>query len=516
MGVERSKKLGFDYRLWNEGGQSSAKDDLANRPVLTDLLSEVDNGTVKHLYVWNTDRLSRNINTWGMIRFKLISNDVTLHTPTGEQILSDPATNLMLGIMSEISQYDNQIRTERFRLGKLKRVREGGWMGGPPPFGYKLEDGQLVPNEDEVKWVKFIFEKYVDGESIDGIRTELMNHGVETRRGKPIWSHGSIFGLLRNPHYGGSYEYHDKKSGESITVSCPPILDASLLSNARSTIASRSYGKKGTRRTKTSVRKHTYLLTDIMYCAHCGNRFSGNLKKKQTSYYRCRTKEESWRNSHRDDYGGCTSNRNLQIDQTDELVWETVVDVLSDSHLFREKIKQETLGNKSLRQSTIDMKKVQIQIDRIEGDISKVTDSIVNLNTERLLGNVQEQDIEKIISNLEERRGEFETRRNELVSTLDTERQSRVWVDWLKEFGDRVDRLRDGSMSVSDKKRFLKGVVEKIDVTSVDKQQHRFDIKFAFPCVNDGLSRNQKGNFFPKDGKDTKSVRLNLLKKSTV
>ena len=202
LGIERSEKLGFDYRLWNEGGQSSSKDDLANRPVLTDLLSEVDNGTVKHLYVWNTDRLSRNINTWGMIRFKLISNDVTLHTPTGKQTLSDPATNLMLGIMSEISQYDNQLRTERFRLGKLKRVREGRWMGGPPPFGYKLEEGQLVPNEGEVKWVQFIFEKYVDGVSVDGIRTELMNNGVETRRGKPIWSHGSIQALLKNPHYG--------------------------------------------------------------------------------------------------------------------------------------------------------------------------------------------------------------------------------------------------------------------------------------------------------------------------
>ena len=253
-----------------------------------------------------------------------------------------------------------------------------------------------------------------------------------------------------------------------------------------------------------------------MYCSHCGNRFSGNLKKKQTSYYRCRTKEESWRNTHRDDYVGCNSNRNLQIEKTDELIWDTVLDVLSESNLFREKIKQETLGDKSIRQSTIDMKRVQTQIDRVEGDISKVTDSIVNLNTERLLGNVQEQDIEKIISNLEKRRGEFETRRDELVSSLDTERQSRVWVDWLKEFGDRVNRLKDGSLSISDRKRFLKGVVEKIDVTSVDKQKHKFDIKFAFPCVNDGLTKNNKGKFKVKDGKDTKSVRSNLLKKSNI
>ena len=94
-GVKRSEKLGFEYKIWNEGGRSSSKDDLSNRPVLLDLLQEVDEGKVKHLYVWNTDRLSRNIQTWGMIRFKLIQNDVRLHTPTGEQQLSDPQTNLM-------------------------------------------------------------------------------------------------------------------------------------------------------------------------------------------------------------------------------------------------------------------------------------------------------------------------------------------------------------------------------------------------------------------------------------
>ena len=516
LGIERSLKLGFDYRLWNEGGQSSAKDDLSNRPVLTDLLSEIDNGTIKHLYVWNTDRLSRNIATWGMIRLKLISNDVTLHTPTGEQLLSDPATNMMIGIMGEVAQYDNQLRTERFRLGKLKRVREGGWMGGPPPFGYKLANGKLVPNEDEAKWVKFIFESYVDGTSVDGIRTELMNNGVETRRGNPIWSHGSIQALLRNPHYGGYYNYHDKKSGDSIRVSCPAILESKLVATAKSQMETRSYKRTGSRRSKTGVTKHTYLLTDIMYCSHCGNRFSGNLKQKQTSYYRCRTKDESWRNSHRDDYGGCNSNRNLQIEKTDEVIWETVVDVLSGSNLFRERIKQETLGEKSLRQSTVDMKRVQSQIARVEGDIQKVTDSIVNLNTERLIGNVQERDIERIISNLEKRRDELEVRQNELIATLDTERQSRVWVDWLKEFGNRVDQLRNPSMSIADRKRFLSGVVERIDVESVDKQKHKIDIKFALPCVNDKLVKDSSGKNQVKEGKDTKTLRSNLLKKSTV
>ena len=54
LGVRRAEKLGMDHKVWNEGGRSSSKDDLSNRPVLTDLLQKVDDGEVQHLYVWNT------------------------------------------------------------------------------------------------------------------------------------------------------------------------------------------------------------------------------------------------------------------------------------------------------------------------------------------------------------------------------------------------------------------------------------------------------------------------------
>ena len=43
LGIECAKKLKFKHRVWNEGGQSSAADDLVNRPVLTKLLTKVTN-----------------------------------------------------------------------------------------------------------------------------------------------------------------------------------------------------------------------------------------------------------------------------------------------------------------------------------------------------------------------------------------------------------------------------------------------------------------------------------------
>ena len=66
-GKDVAENLGFDYKLWDEGAQSSTKSDLQNRPVLTELLQAVDEGEVEHLYAYNQDRLSRNNVSWYFI-----------------------------------------------------------------------------------------------------------------------------------------------------------------------------------------------------------------------------------------------------------------------------------------------------------------------------------------------------------------------------------------------------------------------------------------------------------------
>jgi len=300
LGLERSKKLGMKHKVWNEGGQSSSKDDLGNRPVLVNLLKGIDDGDVKHLYVWNTDRLSRNMNTWGMIRFKLIKNEITLHTPTGKQILSDPQTNLMLGIMSEISQYDNKLRTERFRLGRIHRIKQGFWKGGPPPYGYKLKDGLLEIDKEESSWVKKILEWYLEGDSVLIIKDKLLQNGVVTRRGNPIWSVGSIQNVLTEiPHYQGFWNYHDKKSGDDIRVDCPTSIPLELIQKVKKLCDSRKYNSSKPNRRPN--RKHIFLLKELFECDSCSGSFSGwKSDKKQSPYYFCETNKKNHRRNEED------------------------------------------------------------------------------------------------------------------------------------------------------------------------------------------------------------------------
>ena len=121
IGIKRSKTLGMDYVIHNEGGKSSYKDDLSNRSVMRKLLDGMEKGVIKNLYVYNTDRLSRKRTTWYLIRLKIEKCKVKLYIGEGSKVdTTDKLENLMMGILSEISQYENE-NSHCIKLIKQKR-----------------------------------------------------------------------------------------------------------------------------------------------------------------------------------------------------------------------------------------------------------------------------------------------------------------------------------------------------------------------------------------------------------
>ena len=84
LGITKSEELGLKYKVWNEGGASSHHEDLHNRPILTQLMREVEDGKVSNLFVFNNDRLSRNDITQQTIKIALQRNNVILFTKDGK------------------------------------------------------------------------------------------------------------------------------------------------------------------------------------------------------------------------------------------------------------------------------------------------------------------------------------------------------------------------------------------------------------------------------------------------
>jgi len=513
LGINKAKVLGYEYKVWNEGGQSSSNDNLENRPVLIELLNEIDEGNVKHLFVFNTDRLSRNDLTWSVIRLKLVKNDVTLHTSQGMYPLSDPMNKLLLGILSEISSYDNQLRTERSRLGKLNRIKQGFWKGGPPPFGYKIENKRLIENTEESKWVKFIFESYRDGHSARWIKQELLKNGVFTRRNNPVWSLGSIEKLLSNTQYSGYYNYTDKKSSETIRVQSPAILSPTLFKNVV------DQRKKRTRQTRSgeSNMKHFYLLRDYLRCGQCGSRYSGrHYERQKRSIYYCPRIERNYVNENTKKVKKCDNRRYLKIEETDKLIWDTVVDILTKSNLFKEEVKSQSMVSNSKHSDKKDsIRKLSRKLKEIDRDISEVSNTIVNLETDRILKRRDSTELSKILTNVETYRIELESDREIVKDKLYHLESKKQWVDWISKFSDRIDKM--GDFSPKEKHEFLNGVIDNITVSTLDTRTHEVIIKFKIPYVEDSIKWNDKSNkskgYTVEDGGFEIGVEIDTSKK---
>ena len=68
LGIKKSKELGMKFQIWNEGAASSHQENLTNRPKISELLFDIEKGNIKHLFVYNNDRLSRNDQTQFLIK----------------------------------------------------------------------------------------------------------------------------------------------------------------------------------------------------------------------------------------------------------------------------------------------------------------------------------------------------------------------------------------------------------------------------------------------------------------
>ena len=87
-------------------------------------------------------------------------------------------------------------------------------------------------------------------------------------------------------------------------------------------------------------------------------------------------------------------------------------------------------------------------------------------------------------------------------------KQDKKWIDWVGDFHLHIEDLVNGNWTVEDKTIFLRGVIDEIKMTTVNTQEHRFDIKFS--VAHDGsrivYHRGSKSRYDVVEGADTVTV----------
>jgi DNA invertase Pin-like site-specific DNA recombinase len=495
LGAKKAKELKFKYQVWNEGSASSHHEGFKNRPVLWKLLNEIEDGLVKHLFVYNNDRLSRNEHTQYIIKKRLTDNQVRLYTKDGEYDLNNHQDKFVKGIMDGLAQYNNAITAERTREGKIAKAQQGGWHGGQAPYGYKIVDKKLVLHPEESKWVKQIFDWLYESKTTQWIKSQLDKNGVRANQGG-IWKTDGIRAMVKSPRFIGHYTYTDKKDGRPITVFCPPLVDKTVWQ------AVQDKCKKEFARTKQiNTTNKFYLLRDLMVCGECGSNMSArshtNPRGKTQTYF-CSKKTSDWKKGvipddlkwKRGKVGdrGCTMNRSLNIPITDKLVSGLIIDTVSNSSLLKEKFKNKALQPK-FKTDAENERLLKIQKNRtkvLNRQIKEVKTTLGDVETDYLLKKYDDVVYQRIKENLV---ADIKVKEDALEQTRIRTKElgnQKKWLDWVGVYGESLTLIDD--LPKEDKKKYLHDLVDKIEVR-LDKEtnDHQLKVFFQLGLVGDGI-----------------------------
>jgi DNA invertase Pin-like site-specific DNA recombinase len=106
----------------------------------------------------------------------------------------------MFGVFAQL---ERGMIAARMRAGRRLKAASGGYAGyGSPPFGFRSEDGELVPDDDEQRTLTRIAELHAQGASLRSIGRILTEEGYSPKRSAtwhPQTLSGIVDGLPRVP-----------------------------------------------------------------------------------------------------------------------------------------------------------------------------------------------------------------------------------------------------------------------------------------------------------------------------
>lgn len=191
-------------------------DSISARPVMQELLQDVESGIWTGVLVMEVERLARgNTLDQGIVSntFKYSSTKIITPMKTYDPNNEFDEEYFEFGLFMSRREYNTIKR--RLRQGVLASVKEGKYIGSKPPYGYekyKLKEKgwslKIKPNEAEA--VKLIFKMYIEGHSKGEICRTLNELNIPPTYNEK-WYPTSVSTILNKEVYIGKIKYYNNK-----------------------------------------------------------------------------------------------------------------------------------------------------------------------------------------------------------------------------------------------------------------------------------------------------------------
>jgi DNA invertase Pin-like site-specific DNA recombinase len=202
---------------YDDGGFSGGS---MERPALKQLLEEVAAGKVNTVVVYKIDRLTRSLLDFSKIVEAFDANGVSFVSVTQQFNTTTSMGRLTLNILLSFAQFEREVTGERIRDKFAASKKRGMWMGGNVPFGYRVENRQLVIEPAEAEVLREIYGQYLKLGNVTAVRAYLESRKLRTRLNSPF-SRGALYHLLGSRLYIGEIAHR----GQVYPGQHQPIID---------------------------------------------------------------------------------------------------------------------------------------------------------------------------------------------------------------------------------------------------------------------------------------------------
>lgn len=416
------------------------------RNAFFELLSDVKNGLYDIVIVYKYSRFARNLMEATLYRQQIEKYGAKLVSAMERIDDSTPEGRMMRNIIMTMDEYYSDNLSTFVQSSMYTAAKQGKYLGGNPPYGFQIsKDGEFIENKAEADIVRRVFDLRASGAMPADILRIFLDEGVRGRGGKPF-TQQLLNKIVRSEKYIGTYKY-SVKGYEPIYIenAFAPIVDKKTWDAVQIMI------DKNAKKTapKGRARKNIYPLTGKIFCACCGEPFTGNSKGNGISYYTCRGQDK---------LHICKNGSILKPVLEDYVFGKIKELILSENHVDEiARIVLDTLDN-SMADENIesDIKALKNEKLEIERKREKLLDLMLEGQISKEILNKKYEDLQAELNNV-----------NKAIKAKEFTASAAVTYDGIRDFLiDMIKRLETADDTV--KKAIAEQFIDKIIVNKDD------------------------------------------------
>lgn len=423
------------YKIYTDSGFTGSN---LERPGLQQLIKDAEKKNIDMVLVYKLDRLSRSQkDTLYLIEDVFDKHDVYFTSITENFDTSTPTGKAFLGILAVFAQFEREQIRERTMIGKNSRAQEGKWHGSAKlPVGYDYVDGMLEVNEYEAMQIRDIAEMFIQLKPIKAIEKECDKKGYKHKYG--TWTAKTLKYVLSNPVNIGLIR-HRNKLYDGIHK---PILDQETFDKIQDIMKERQekYG--------TTYKNYTTLLGGLLYCKHCGARYSKQTGGSGGLYYSCYSKNKKMKIMIKDP--NC-KNKTYKMLDLDYMIISAITQLAIDPEYFKQLQKEKPKND------------VGDKIKTINKEIESINSQISNMMDLYSLGNMPLDVINQKVTALNTTKTALEKELDSLnVPDADEHGMTAEQIQTL------ANVINDKDLTLNDKRAIVQSLIYYIEIDNED------------------------------------------------